>query len=250
MSRGARFLPVLALVGAGLAGCSADPNEDVLTVFAAASLRGPFEELGAQFESEHPGVDVAFNFAGSSDLAAQVREGADADVIATADPATMTTVADEDLLASPPRTFASNTLQIAVPAGNPADIVSLSDLSREDVALVVCAPVVPCGAAGQRVAQAAGIDLQPVSEEQSVTDVLNKVSVGEADAGLVYVSDVLAAGDKVIGIEIPDAATGATDYPIASLADSDEPELAAEFVDLVTGPTGRAALDRAGFGQP
>lgn len=248
-------LGVLAGVLAGaLAGCgpgAARADEGTtLTVYAAASLKGAFEEIAEEFEAQHAGVDVELNLAGSSDLAAQIREGAPADVFASADSATMRTLAADGLLASDPVDFATNTLALAVPPGNPAGIETLADAAEPGVNLVVCAPAVPCGAAAGRVEAAAGLDLRPVSEEQNVTDVLNKVITGEADAGLVYVTDVQAAGDRVEGVALPESASGVNVYPIATVRGSDRTELGAELVDLVAGSTGQAILAGFGFTGP
>ncbi|MCR6030554.1 molybdate ABC transporter substrate-binding protein [Nocardioides sp. zg-579] len=246
---GAALLLVVALATPG---CSADDDAGPrLRVLAAASLSSTFEDLAAEFERTHEGVDVQLSFGGSSDLVAQVQEGAPADVIATADVATMDRLVAEGLTDGDPHLFATNVLQVAVPAGNPAGVRGLADLDAgSDADLVVCAPEVPCGAAAARLAEVAGVRLSPVSEEQSVTDVLGKVVSGEADAGLVYVTDVIAAGDAVEGIAVPEADRVVNDYPVAALADSEEPALAQEFVDLVLGPAGREALGAAGFGAP
>jgi molybdate transport system substrate-binding protein len=255
--------PLLAaaalLASLALAGCSSDdgdagganePDEVTLIVFAAASLTSTFEQLAEQFEAEHDGVTVSFNFAGSSDLVAQIQQGAPADVVATADTANIDKLSAEDLLAADPTHFASNTLEIAVPPGNPADITSLDDLTKPDLKLVLCAPEVPCGSAALKIAEAADVTLKPVSEEASVTDVLGKVTSGEADAGLVYVTDVLAAGGSVEGIAFPESAEAVNVYPIASVGASEQAELAQEFVDLVLGPDGSAILSNAGFARP
>jgi molybdate transport system substrate-binding protein len=239
-----------ALVLSGCSGSAGGSGGDVLTVYAASSLTAPFTELGKQFEAENPGVSVELSFAGSSDLVAQIQEGAPADVFASADQANMAKLTADDLAASEPVPFATNTLEIVVPADNPAGIRSLADLESPEVQLVVCAPEVPCGAAAQRVARFAGVTLTPVSEEQKVTDVLAKVSSGEADAGLVYVTDVRAAGDAVLGIKVPQAKLWPNLYPIATVAGSDQAELAQEFVDLVESKAGQAVLRRDGFGPP
>lgn len=244
---------VAAVVVPNLAACGSDAEGEgttTLTVYAASSLKAPFEELGQSFEAEHDGVAVDFNFAGSSDLVAQLQQGADADVFASADAANMDKLVADDLLEGEPEDFAANTLEIAVPPGNPAGITSLADLTEDGVNLVVCAPEVPCGAAADRVEDASGLDFQPVSEEQNVTDVLNKVIAGEADAGLVYVTDVIAAGDKVEGLEFPESGSAVNTYPIATIDGTDEADLAREFVELVLGPTGRAVLAEAGFAKP
>lgn len=238
---------LLPLPACGSAGSDDDRR---LVVLAASSLTAPFEEIADEFEAEHPGVEVRLSFAGSSDLVAQVREGAEADVLATADTRTMGEARDAGLAADAPSIFAANTLVIAVPPGNPAGVRDLADLSRPGLDLVRCAPEVPCGAAADRVADAAGVRLAPVSEEQSVTDVLAKVRAGEADAGLVYVTDVRAADGEVDAVAIPEAAAAVNHYPIAALEGSERPDLARAFVDLVLGVVGRRTLADHGFGPP
>lgn len=246
-----RVLPAAAVALLLTAGCASGgtgtaAGDTTLTVFAAASLTATFEEIGAEFERTHEGVDVAFSFAGSSDLVAQVQEGAPADLVASADEATMERLTADGLAGADPVAFASNTLRIAVPAGNPADVSGLADLAG-DLDVVVCAPEVPCGAATQRVARRAGVELSPVSEERSVTDVLAKVTTGEADAGLVYVTDVAAAGGAVEGVAFPEAAAAVNVYPIAAVAGSPHADLARAFVDLVLAETGQRILRDAGF---
>ncbi|RYB94954.1 molybdate ABC transporter substrate-binding protein [Nocardioides oleivorans] len=245
------------LLSTALAGCGGDDEpasgdggdagETTLVVYAAASLTSTFEDIADEFESTHDGVTVQFNFQGSSDLVAQLQEGAPADVFASADEANMDKLTADDLQGSEPELFASNTLEIAVPPGNPAGVESFQDLAEDGLNLVVCAPEVPCGAATQKVAESAGVELAPVSEEQSVTDVLAKVTTGEADAGLVYVTDVLVAGDDVEGVEFPESSAAVNLYPIATLGESENPDLAQEFVDLVLGQTGQSILGDAGF---
>lgn len=229
---------------------SAAPTETTLTVFAAASLKGSFTEIGDAFEQANPGVTVTFNFAGSSDLVAQIQQGAPADAFASADTKNMDKAVADDLVEGTPTEFATNTLQIATPPGNPAGVDSLDDLAKPDVTVVLCAPEVPCGAAAAGVEKAAGIDITPVSEEQSVTDVLGKVISGEADAGLVYVTDVQGAGAKVDGVTFPESGEVVNSYPIATLTDSTSPEVAKAFADYVMGPKGQAVLAAAGFGTP
>ncbi len=257
-SAAAVLLAMPAMV-ATLTACAGEPHTasvrdgatTTLTVFAAASLGSAFEEVAGEFEAAQEGVEVQLNLAGSSGLAAQIREGAPADVFASADPAGMDLVAAQGLLGSEPADFAANTLLIAVPPGNPAGVQGLADLTGDDLNLVVCAPEVPCGAAAQRVAASAGLELSPVSEEQSVTDVLSKVVTGEADAGLVYVTDVLGTRD-VEGVELAESESGSAvnRYPIATIATSENPDLAQEFVDLVLSETGQAILADAGFARP
>lgn len=241
---------MLALLLSALAGCGADesPGTTTITVFAAASLKGTFTQIGKAFEAEHDGVTVRFNFSGSADLVAQLQQGAGADVLATADRVTMKKATDDGLVEVLDY-LGTNTLEIATPPDNPAHIDSLDDLAERRVKVVVCAPEVPCGAAAARVEKAAGIDIEPVSEEQSVTDVLGKVISGEADAGLVYRTDVRAAGDKVRGVTFPEAAAAVNTYPIAALSRSTQEAMSQEFVAFVTGQNGQAILRDAGFGK-
>jgi molybdate transport system substrate-binding protein len=220
------------------------------TVFAAASLTATFTELGKKFEAAHPGTTVTFSFAGSSDLVTQITEGAPADVFASADEANMKKATHAGVTAGDPVDFATNVLAIAVPPGNPAKIKSFADLAKPGVKTVVCAPQVPCGAATAKVEASSGVTLTPVSQESSVTDVLGKVSSGEADAGIVYVTDVKGAGPDVESVPFPEASGTVNTYPIVALKDAPDAKLAAAFVDFVTGPDGRKVLEAAGFGAP
>lgn len=233
-----------ALLGLVATGCGGGEDGDRLTVFAAASLTEVLGELEPAFEEEHD-VDVRFSFAGSADLAEQIRAGAPADVFVSADVATMERVAD---LVEPSAVVATNTLTLVTPPGNPGDVAGLDDLAEAD--LVVCAPEVPCGAAARTLADRAGIPLDPVSEEQSVTDVLGKVAAGEAEVGLVYVTDVRRAAEPVEQIDIPEAGAVVSSYPAAVVRDTDRPDDAAAFVDLLRGEEGRRALAEHGFGRP
>lgn len=239
-----------------LAGCSTpdtaapDSGTGELTVFAAASLQTTFTELGARFEKDHPGTTVTFNFAGSSDLVAQLTQGAPADVFASADTANMTKAVDAGIVDGAPVDFASNTLTIVTPPGNPGQITTFADLAKPGIQVVVCAPQVPCGSAAEKVEKATGVTLAPVSEESAVTDVLGKVTSGQADAGLVYVTDAAGAGAKVTSVPFPESADAVNTYPIAALADAGNGAAAAQFVDLVTGTAGREVLSSAGFTVP
>jgi molybdate transport system substrate-binding protein len=236
----------LAACGSGAGGGSTGTT---LSVYAASSLTATFTELAKEFEQRHDGVSVELSFGGSSDLVAQIQQGAPADVVASADTDNMDKLVSDDLVAKPVP-FATNRLEIAVPPDNPAHVRTLVDLGRNGLDLVACAPEVPCGAAAQEVARRAGVALHPVSEEQSVTDVVGKVISGEADAGLVYVTDVLSAGDKVTGIEFPESRSVLNTYPIARVAGSSDSSVADEFIGLVTGAQGQAVLAGAGFGKP
>lgn len=229
---------------------SATESTGNIMVFAAASLKSTFTELGEQFKTDNPGSSVEFSFAGSSDLVTQLTQGAPADVFASADTRNMDKAAAAGLLDGDPVNFASNTLTIVTAPGNPKGIKSFQDLTQAGISVVICAPPVPCGAATKRVEEAAGVTLTPVSEENSVTDVLNKVTTGQADAGLVYVTDAKGAAEKVSEVPFPESAGAVNVYPIAVLEQSQHPELAKKFIDLVTGEAGEKVLSEAGFAKP
>lgn len=215
-----------------------------LVVYAAASLQGAFEEIAGAFETEHPGVKVSAVYDGSSTLVTQLSEGAPADVFASADEANMDKVAD---IVVDPELFATNTLVIALPTGNPGDVRDLQDLAG--VTTVLCAPEVPCGAASQKLLDAAGVAVSPASVEQNVTAVLTKVATGEADAGLVYATD--AKGNGAVESIVPAGAEDVVNrYPIAALSDARHPENAEAFVTFVRSDAGQAILARFGFGAP
>jgi len=238
---------------AGLVGCGGSQRNSAapsITVFAAASLKNTFTTVGKKFTAENPGASVEFSLAGSSDLVSQLVNGAGADVFASADTKNMDTAKQAGLLADQPVSFASNTLVIATPAGNPKKIGSFTDLKRPGLSVVVCAHPVPCGVATQRVEDATGVHLSPVSEESSVTDVLNKVTSGQADAGLVYVTDARAAGDKVTTVPFAEAAGAVNTYLIVALKKSAHLGLAHKFVAQVTGEAGQQVPAQAGFAKP
>lgn len=235
------------------AGPSAPGAEELtggLTVYAAASLKTAFDELAVRFEQQHPRVDVRSTVTdGSSTLATQIIEGAPADVFASADEASMARVTDAELTAGAPELFASNTLVVATPTGNPGEVTQLSDLAADGVSTVLCAAEVPCGAASQRLLSAAGVDVTAASVEQNVTAVLTKVAADEADAGIVYATDVVGRQDVTSFVP-----AGAGDivnrYPIASLTGSANPAVAAAFVAFITSPEAQATLEELGFGAP
>jgi molybdate transport system substrate-binding protein len=245
----------MALVAA-LAGCGSKPPSQSpqgsgrLVVFAAASLKPAFTQISAQFKAQNAGSSVEFDFAGSSELATQLTQGATADVFASADTAQMDTVAKAGLLSGDPTNFASNTLVIVTAPGNPKNVGSFADLARPGLGVVVCQKPVPCGSATRRVEDSSGVHLNAVSEEPSVTDVLNKVTTGQADAGLVYVTDAHSAGNKVATVNFPEAAGAVNVYPIAVLKEAPQPALAQRFVALVTGDTGQNILAQSGFAKP
>jgi molybdate transport system substrate-binding protein len=243
----------MMLVGSSVA-CSSKSQSSQgsrsILVFAAASLKPAFTQIGERFKTDNPGVSVDFEFAGSSELATQLTQGATADVFASADTAQMDTVAKAGLLAGNPTNFASNTLVIVTAPGNPKKIGSFADLAQPGLSVVVCQQPVPCGSATRRIEGSTGIHLNPVSEELSVTDVLNKVTTGQADAALVYITDALSAGNKVTTVKFPEAAGAVNVYPIAVLKKAPQPTLAQKFVAMVTTETGSKILDQSGFAKP
>jgi molybdate transport system substrate-binding protein len=218
-----------------------------ITVFAAASLTEAFTQIGTDFEARS-GIKVTFNFGSSATLASQITQGAPGDVFAAASPATMQTVTDAQG-ADPPVDFASNSLQIAVPVGNPGQITGLKDFADERKTIAICAPQVPCGAAAVKVFQAAGITAKPDTLEADVKATVAKVAADEVDAALVYRTDVISEPD-VEGIDFPESSQVVNSYPIAVLTGSKDPELAQAFVDHILSPDGRAVLDKAGFARP
>ena len=219
-----------------------------ITVFAAASLTESFTQIGKDFQAKS-GSAVTFNFGASSTLATQINQGAPADVFAAASPATMKTVTDAGG-AGTPINFVSNTLQIAVPEGNPAQITGLADFADESKKIAICAPQVPCGAAAEKVFAAAGITPKPDTLEQDVKATLAKVAHNEVDAALVYKTDVIASPEEVDGLDFPESSQAVNQYPIATLTGSKAPEISQAFVDYVLSPAGQAVLTEAGFAQP
>ena len=236
--------PLVSACGAG-----AVTSGDV-TVFAAASLTDTFTLLGEEFMTANPDVTVVFNFAGSSALATQITEGAPADLFASASPATMQTVVDAGSAVGEPTVFVTNTLQIAVPPDNPGHITGLGDLTDPQRTIALCAVQVPCGAASGAVFSAAGLIPSPDTLEQDVRGALSKVELGEVDAALVYRTDVIAAGDAVLGIDFPESANAVNAYPIVTLAQAPTPDAAEKFVAYVLSQEGQQVFADAGFGSP
>ncbi|GAA4679684.1 molybdate ABC transporter substrate-binding protein [Nocardioides nanhaiensis] len=236
-------LPLAACGGADDAGSG---EAGRIQVLAAASLTDVFEQLGTDFE-ESERAEVEFSFGSSTDLAEQAADGAPGDVLATADETSMTVAEDADA-AQDVQVFATNVLTIVVPPGNPAGISSLADL--EGTTWVRCADEAPCGRVALAVLEDAGVSAEPASLEEDVRATLDKVTSGEADAGLVYASDAVAAGDAVESVPIEGADEQPTSYYVADLAQSEDPELAQAWVDYVLGEEGRRALEDAGFTLP
>lgn len=245
-----RAAALLLASSAVLSGCAAGGGEgETLTVLAASSLTETFTDLADDFEKDHPGVQVRLAFDSSATLATQVVEGAPADVLATADQQTMDAVVAAGAV-DESADFASNRLVLVVPAENPAGIRSVDDLNREDVAYVACVPSAPCGRVAAAGLAEAGVRAAPVSEESDVKAVLSKVVLDEADAGLVYATDALAAGESVHVLEISTSKATSTRYAVAALTEASEPDLARQWVDLVLSDRGRRVLRDAGFGPP
>lgn len=242
-------LGLFALTSLALPGCAPATAPVELTVLAASSLARPFEAIAADYMAASAGTTVRISPGGSGTLVDQLAGGAPADVLATADEATMARAAASGLIRGEPVVFATNTMVLITPAGNPARVTGL-DSSLAGARLVVCADSVPCGATARALAADAKVTLRPVSEELAVGDVLGKVVSGEADAGLVYVTDALAAGAAVTAIELPGSARRTNRYPIAVTATTRQAAAAARFVDHVRSPAGREVLRRAGFGPP
>ena len=241
------MLAAASLLACGSAGASgtAAPAARSLTVFAAASLQPPFDKIGRQLEQrEH--ISTTFSFEGTQTLLAQLTQGAPADVFASADAAHMATAQSAGLLAGTPKVFAHNRLEIAVEKGNPKGIHNLSDLARSGLVVVLADPTVPAGKYAQQALTSARVTVHPASLEPQVTGVLSKVALGEADAGIVYVSDVVTSG-RVEGVPIPDDQNVIADYPIATLKDARDATAARDFLDFVLSADGQAILKAAGF---
>ena len=220
-----------------------------ITVFAASSLNAGYSAIGKEFQKSHPGTIVTFTFGGSSMLVSQIQQGAIGDVFASADQPNMQKLIDTRLTAESPIVFARNNLEIVVGKGNPKHITSLSDLGRSGLVVVLCAPAVPCGRYAAQALQKAGVSVRPASQEADVKAVLSKVALGEADAGIVYITDVKAAGTAVEGVAIPAAVNVVAEYPIVILKDSQNRALARAFISYVL-TDGRRILARYGFTSP
>lgn len=235
-----------------VAGCSGTPHaarSQSITVYAAASLTEAFTTVAHRFEAAHPGSHVVLNFGASSTLATSIVNGAPADVFASAAPKNMATVVAAGEAAAP-RNFVRNSMEIAAARGNPAHIAAISDLARPSVKVALCDPAVPCGAVAAAVLRNAHVSVRPVSQEVDVKSTLAKVELGEVDAGIVYVTDVRAAGAKVVGVPIPEAVNASTDYPIAALKNAKNPVLAQAFVGYLSTADAQSVLASAGFAAP
>ena len=247
-------LVVLASCGGGVPASSTTsstgPPSGTITVFAASSLTDAFGRVGNELTGRHPGAHFIFNYGSSSTLATQIVNGAPADVFASADDPSMKRVVDAALVQGPASVFATNRLQIAVAPGNPKAIASLADLARRDLVVVLAAPTVPAGRYALDALGKAGVALVPASQELDVRAVLNKVALGEADAGIVYVTDVMSAAGRVAGVDIPEQHQVVARYPVATLRDSRNQRLSSLFVEFLLGPDGQRVLGSFGFTRP
>jgi molybdate transport system substrate-binding protein len=251
--------PRVSLVGVTLLVCAlassacqvnSAGHDNRVTVFAASSLTESFNTIADHFEAANPGIDVAVSYGSSSTLATQVIDGASADVIATASPASMQPVVDEGLTTSAPDTFTTNSVAVALPHDNPAGLTSVQELEQSRVKVAVCVQSAPCGGVAAALFDAAHLSVTPVTEEVDVKTVLAKVIAGEVDAGVVYASDVLTAGNDIASLPIPADAQVTTDYVIASLTTSTDNDLAQQFVDAVESADGQRVLAKGGFTAP
>lgn len=241
---------MLGLIGVACGDDSGSDTSGEVVVFAASSLTEVFTEIGEAFTAGNPDAHVVFTFAGSGDLVTQITEGAPADVFAAADDTNMTKLADADETAGAPVLIAKNTMKIIVEQGNPKAITGIADLARSDLIVVLCDQSVPCGSSAATVLSNAGVTLTPASLEDKVKGVVTKVSAGEADAGIVYVTDVNAAGDIAEGVEIPADINVVNNYPIAMTKGSANVVAAQAFIDYVVSEAGLAILARYGFLAP
>jgi molybdate transport system substrate-binding protein len=244
---GVALLAACGGVAAQPAASSTPQYSGSLSVLAAASLTQAYTKIGTQLHAKYPSLDVKFSFAGSPTLVAQIQQGAPADVFAAADQANMQKVVTGGFALTAPTVFAHNKLEIAVQAGNPKHISSVSDLTNSAVKVDVCAPGVPCGTYATTVFGKAGVKVTPVSQEQDVKSVLTKVGLGEADAGIVYVTDVKSAGSQVQGVVIPDTQNVVAEYPLVELKATQNDAAAKAFVSYVVGPDGQKVLADFGF---
>jgi molybdate transport system substrate-binding protein len=252
-------LAAVAVAGCSSSGSGSSPSTassspsaastGTITVFAAASLMGTFTQLGTQFEAAHPGDTVKFSFGPSSGLSTQITSGAPADVFASAAPANMDTVVSAGDAANP-QDFAKNTMEVATPPNNPGKVDSVTDLAKKSVKVALCQPQVPCGVVAAEVFKNASIKVKPVTLQPDVKSVLTQVETGNVDAGMVYVTDVMAAGAKVKGVSIPASDNASTLYPIATISNSKHKSIAQAFVAYVLSPAGQQVLTAAGFQKP
>jgi molybdate transport system substrate-binding protein len=261
-----RLLAVVSVPALVFAACGDDDDDDAgsttteapaeqstvegdITVFAAASLTDAFTELGTTFESANPDASVEFNFGASSALREQILAGAPADVFASANTSNMDQVVDGGA-ASDPQDLVTNLLEIAVPAGNEAGVTGLDDFANADLLVGLCAEEVPCGEFGREALANAGVTPSIDTNEPDVRSLLTKIEGGDLDAGIVYVTDVMAAGDTVEGVEIPADDNVVATYPIAALTDAANPDTADAFVEFVLSDEGQEILDSYGFDSP
>jgi molybdate transport system substrate-binding protein len=218
------------------------------SVFAASSLTDSFKALGAAFQTAHPGTTLQFNFAGTPTLVTQIEQGAAADVFASADTTNMDKLKADGFTSGSSQVFAHNKLEIVVGAGNPRHITGLADLAKPSVIYITAAPTVPAGKYALQSLASAGVKVTPRSLETDVKSVVSKIELGEADAGIVYVTDIKAAGSKVTGVPIPDSVNVIAAYPIVAVKGSKNSNLGNAFIAYVLSADGQTMLQSFGFG--
>jgi molybdate transport system substrate-binding protein len=236
--------------GSGTASPTPTPLSGTISVFAAASLTDSFKALGTAFQAAHPGVTVQFNFAGTPTLVTQIEQGASADVFASADTTNMIRLGTDGFTTGPSEVFASNRLEIVVAPGNPRGITGLADLAKTGVIYISEAPTVPAGKYSLQALAKAGVKVTPKSLETDVKSVVSKVALGEADAGIVYTTDVKAAGSQIQGVPIPDTYNVVATYPIVAVKGTRRPDIANAFIAYVLSARGQSTLQSFGFLPP
>lgn len=245
-----RYLAAAVVLIVGACGGSAAPAQSppvTISVFSAASLTDSFKALGDSYHLQHSNVTLQFNFAGTPTLLTQIEQGAQADVFASADTTNMDKLRGDGFTSGTPQVFAHNKLEVAVAPGNPKHITSLADLAQPGLVYISAGPTVPAGKYAAQALQKAGVSVTPRSLETDVKSVISKVELGEADAGIVYTTDVKAASGKVDGVAIPDTYNVVATYPLVAVKDSKHADAANAFIAYVLSPAGQSKLESFGF---
>ena len=243
-------LVLVSILALATSGCGDSGSDDELLVSAAASLTDAFAAVADVFEQANPGVDVILNLAGSSTLREQILEGSPTDVFASANLSTMQQVIEAGVTSGPPRIFAENRLQIALPAGNPGGVVGLDDLANEVLLVGLCAEGVPCGDLARTVLVEAGVEVSVDTNEPDVRSLLSKIEVGELDVGITYVTDVISTDGAVEGVDIPEELNGVAAYSIVALEGAGDADLARAFIEFVLSRDGQEIIGELGFSSP
>jgi molybdate transport system substrate-binding protein len=247
---GSALVMALALSACGSSGGGSSSKTQTLTVLAASSLTETFTDLQKTFEQQHKGVKVTMVFDSSATLEQQAAQQAPGDILATADKKTMDQAKTDKGISGDATEFATNTMVLAIPAANPAKLTSFAGIQAKGIDFLTCVPTAPCGSAAAALLKTNGITHAPASQEVDVKSVLQKIESGEADAGMVYVTDVTAAGDKVSSLPVPHSSDSPNTYWIAATAGTKQAKLSQEFIALLEGREGQGVLSKAGFGKP